>query len=521
MRVAAALAVIVLSGGIGCSSSDDGSSGDSSSGAWRAGTFPSSSSVASQCATPRSGSSPVTGRPYSDRAGSTTLENSWLRAWTHELYLWYREVPDLDPAAASTTEAYFGLLKTSATTASGHPKDKFHFTYPTTEWEQISQTGVSAGYGATWAVIASRPPRNIRVAYTQPGSPATGVKLARGAKVLAVDGVDAVNAGDQASVDKLNAGLFPPLPGGSHTFSVLDLGASSPRTVTMTAASITETPVQNVKTLDAPGGPVGYMLFNDHIATAENLLVKAFQQLAAAKVKDLVLDIRYNGGGYLDMASEVAFMIAGSGPTSGKTFELTRFNDQYPNTNPVEGGSLQPTPFHTTSLGFSGPQGVALPTLNLSRVFVLSTDSTCSASEAIVNGLRGVDVEVILVGGTTCGKPYGFYPADNCGTTYFSIQFEGVNDKGFGDYSDGFSPANVATTTGVEVPGCAVADDFGHALGDPHEGQLAAALNYRIDKRCPAVSASAASGAVEGDQAWHVEVPKGPWRENRILRQGR
>ena len=58
-----------------------------------------------------------------------------------------------------------------------------------------------------------------------------------------------------------------------------------------------------------------------------------------------------------------------------------------------------------------------------------------------MNGLRGVGVEVIQIGSTTCGKPYGFYPTDNCGTTYFTIQFKGVNDAGFGDYSDGFSPA--------------------------------------------------------------------------------
>ena len=76
--------------------------------------------------------------------------------------------------------------------------------------------------------------------------------------------------------------------------------------------------------------------------------------------------------------------------------------------------------------------GVALPSLNLSRVFILATGSTCSASEAIVNRLRGIDVEVVLIGDTTCGKPYGFYPTDNCGTTYFTVQFAGANAKGLG-----------------------------------------------------------------------------------------
>ena len=102
------------------------------------------------------------------------------------------------------------------------------------------------------------------------------------------------------------------------------------------------------------------------------------------------------------------------------------------------------TPFHSTAQGFSLPDGQALPTLNLSRVYVLVGSGTCSASEAIVNGLRGVGVTVNLIGATTCGKPYGFYPTDNCDTTYFAIQFQGVNQLGQGDYADGFAPTCAA-----------------------------------------------------------------------------
>jgi hypothetical protein len=107
---------------------------------------------------------------------------------------------------------------------------------------------------------------------------------------------------------------------------------------------------------------------------------------------------------------------------------------------------------------------------------VLTGGSTCSASEAIINSLQGVNVQVIQIGSTTCGKPYGFYPADNCAVTYFSIQFQGVNAKNFGDYPDGFTPQNTVATEGVLVPGCSVADDFTHTLGDPAEGRLGAEL---------------------------------------------
>jgi hypothetical protein len=107
-------------------------------------------------------------------------------------------------------------------------------------------------------------------------------------------------------------------------------------------------------------------------------------------------------------------------------------------------------------------------------------------------------------------------PQDNCGTTYFTIQFQGVNAKGFGDYPDGFEPAG---TTSAGVPGCKVADDFTHALGDPNEARLAAALQYRLalqqgsSQTCPTISASIANAlTVPGGEG---EALRNIWRENR------
>ena len=510
------IAVTALAGASGCGDGGTSSVGPSASG-WTAGRFEPAATFEAQCAAPRTGTDPSTGRPYPDKPGSVVTENNWLRSWSHDLYLWYRELPDQNPASYSTSD-YFNLLKTSATTPSGNPKDKFHFTYGTAQWIALSQSGVEAGYGAQFVVIASRPPRNIVVAYTQPDSPAAAVGLARGARILTVDGVDVTNAGDATSVNTLNEGLFPSNPGASHSFSILDLGASAPRTVAMVAANVTSVPVQNVRTVGTRSGQVGYMLFNDHIATAEQQLIDAFSQLQG--VSDLVLDIRYNGGGYLDIASEVAYMIAGPGPTAGQAFERTAFNDKYPTTNPVTGERLTPTLFHNTAVGFSAPRGQALPALGLSRVFVLTSPNTCSASEAIVNGLRGVGVQVIQIGTTTCGKPYGFYPEDNCGTTYFTIEFQGVNAQGFGDYPDGFSPANTPSRPGVVLPGCSVADDFTRELGDPAEARFEAALTYRDNQSCPAAAASSSNpDLVRGASTTDGVMHKSPWRENRIYRR--
>ena len=508
-------------GGGGGGGNVAGNPGGSTS--WTPGVFLPSGTFQAQCFAPRSGIDPSTGQPYPDVQGATVDENNWLRSWSNELYLWYSEITDRDPSTFGTP-AYFDLLKTFATTASGSPKDKFHFTFPTDEWIALSQSGVSAGYGAEWAIIRATPPRQVVVAITQPNSPATTppANLARGATILEIDGVDMVNANTQAEVDTLNAGLFPSQVGETHVFTVQDLGSMATRSVTLQAANVTSVPVQNVGTVPTATGDVGYMLCNEHISTSEQALIDAINQLSAAGITDLFLDLRYNGGGFLDIASELAYMIAGTVPTAGQTFELLEFNDKHPVTNPVTGQPLTPIPFHTQSLGFSAAPGQALPTLSLPRVFVLTGPNTCSASESIMNSLSGVNVEVIQVGSTTCGKPYGFFAFDNCGTTYFSIQFRGVNAQGFGDYTDGFSPSNTVGPVGSLTPGCSVADDFTNALGDPMEGRFAAALEYRNSQTCPTPSGIVVSGMAKSDATAPLSavdglVHKSPWLENKSL----
>jgi len=129
-------------------------------------------------------------------------------------------------------------------------------------------------------------------------------------------------------------------------------------------------------------------------------------------------------------------------------------------------------------------------------------------------------LQVIQIGTTTCGKPYCLYPQDNFGTTYFAIEFQGVNAQGFGDYPDGFSPANTTSSPGVALPGCSVADDFSHALGDPAEARLSAALGYLANQSCPAPAAASTNpDMVRGASTTDGLAHKSPWRENRIYRR--
>ena len=455
-------------------------------------TLVASSTVANRCEAPRSGSS-------IDKPGTLLDEQTWVRSWVDETYLWYREVPTTYlPQSFATAKAYFDVLKTTATTASGKPKDQFHFTYTTAEWE-ASLNGVELGYGMLLALTRTPPPRKAVVTIVEPGSPAALAGLRRGDELQAVDGVDFVNAPDAASVNIINDGLFPQAQG-AHTLAFSRNG--TPISARLQAVEVNTSAVQNERIIDTPTGKVGYLTFNTHNNVAERQLVETMRRFQAAGISDLVLDVRYNGGGYLDVASELAYMIAGPQITAGKTFEQVLANDK---TRPEA-----PVPFHAQSQGFAGPnplpKGTLLPSLGLKRVTLLTTGNTCSASEAIINGLRGVDVQVNLIGGTTCGKPYGFYPTPNCGTTYFAVQFQGVNAKGYGDFADGMAPT------------CDVTDDYQHQLGDPAEGMLAAALRYRSSGSCtPATGAIRLLSSMESPADTAARLLRPAYKEIAII----
>src|SRR5205823_2416950 len=145
----------------------------------------------------------------------------------------------------------------------------------------------------------------------------------------------------------LNAGLLPSSVE-RHALSILDQGAASPRMVRLQAVNVTGYPVPGVWARSGTGRSIGSMLFNARLATSEAALISAVNTLKAnpTPITDLVIDIRYNGGGFLDIASELAYMIAGPGPTVGQTFELQQFNGKHPSTNPVTGTPIAPTLFH-------------------------------------------------------------------------------------------------------------------------------------------------------------------------------
>ncbi len=452
--------------------------------------------------------------------GSLSLEKQWIRSYVDEAYLWREQVPRVNaalytgPSVEQALDDYFHALRTPERTASGALRDRFSFTFPSAEWQALAQGGVEQGYGLEWSQASKTPPRGLRIAYVEPGGPAAKAGLQRGDRLVMVDGVNA-DAVDQGGIDVLNAALYPTAGGRGHSFLFSRAGGMEVSAY-LSSAAVAKQPVLLSQVLTAADGRrVGHLVFNDHIAPAEAQLIDAVREFKQQGIADLMLDLRYNGGGYLYIASELAYMIAGPQRSQDKVFEQLRYNSRRSADNQSPSAR---TPFFTESCLYDGKVCTLeqpLPTLNLARVYVLTQAGTCSASESIINGLRGIGVEVIQIGGRSCGKPYGFTAKDNCGMSYFPIEFVGNNAAGFGDYADGFEPGGSGP---AGLPGCRVADDLSRPLGDSREAMLAAALAHRIDGRCPPESTSSSKPlAAPGEAGLAWALKRSPLRENRFL----
>jgi C-terminal processing protease CtpA/Prc len=216
--------------------------------------------------------------------------------------------------------------------------------------------------------------------------------------------------------------------------------------------------VSVTRVFDVGGRRVGYIFFRNFVEPSFQALADAFATLGAARVNEVVLDLRYNGGGLVDVARYLGSLLGGR-RTEGQVFAHYAHNDRYASRN--------------EALRFDAQPGA----LMLDRLVVIASGASASASELVINGLRPF-IPVVIVGDHTYGKPVGQYVIPFCDKILAPVSFYLRNANGEGDYFDGL-PAD-----------CPATDDLDAELGDPVEASLHEALTVIATGACTPADAA-------------------------------
>ncbi|MDY8138895.1 S41 family peptidase [Aquimarina sp. 2201CG5-10] len=421
---------------------------------------------------------------------SSVLEiNNFIYRGMNSFYVYKADVPDLanDRFSSdqeftdflngfSSPEAIFEGLRTQETVTVGSEQIKVdEFSFLVDDYVALEQAfdGITRNNGMEFGLVRyPNNPSNVfgYVRYILPGTDAESKSVQRGDIFNTIDGTQITdqNFSSLLAPDTYTIGLA--------TFDGNDVTATG-ESVELTKVQYTENPVFIARTLDVGGSPAGYLMYNSFTADFDAQLNNAFAQFKSDGVTNLILDLRYNGGGSVASAIDLSSMITGQ--FNGEIIITEEWNAEFQqalqNDNPERLINRFDNQIRT---------GAAINSLNLTKVYILTTRSTASASELVINGLDPY-ITVVQVGAASRGKfqaSVTLYDSSNFarqganpGHTY-AIQplvFRSLNSVGFTDFFGGF------------IPEIEVSEDFTNlgTLGDPNEPLLKAAIDDILGNR--------------------------------------
>jgi len=356
----------------------------------------------------------------------------------NQYYFWYKQMPVVtktdykDPYTLLTAMEYKTLDRWS-----------FIQTYA----QYIAQsTGSFVGHGIQ---MGMDPTNQVRIAQIYSNSPLYTKGVRRGWIVKKLNGTPLAPiflTNDATAYSNL---IGAATAGITNTF-LFQTPAGKDSTISSAKASFTLNTVILADTLHLKSGITGHLVFDQFIPPSNQELQSAFTYFSQNNIKDLIVDLRYNGGGDLSVLTNMASYVAGSSKFNTPFLTLT-FNDKNAAAN-------QSFPFVS----------VAAP-LSITRLVVITTRGTASASEDFINGLKP-SFDVKTIGDTTNGKPvgmYGFgYPSHLPNYIFWPITFSLVNSAGQGEFYKGFAPLKY------------VPDDVTHDWNDRNEACLRESIYY-------------------------------------------
>ena len=426
---------------------------------------------------------PQTTTPSADDAiTNNAVVNDWILENMRELYYWNATIPANPDKTLSPLDFFDSILNTYDATVNPNG-DRFSWIEESAEELEASLSGETTTTGMEYGLFLRSSGSDeviAQVFYVLPGSPAQQAGIRRGDIISKVNG------------QLLNRTNYADLLFGSSTTFTFGLASVTNGTLvdtdvskTVTATVFQENPVFLDSIYTVGSKTVGYVVYNQFVPGANNSdaseydsqLDAIFSDFKAKGVNELVLDLRYNPGGYTSSSTNLASLI-GKGVGAGKLFFREEWNATItPALQRQYGSSFFVQNFADKAQNIGG---------NLTRLFVLTTDYTASASELIINGLRPY-MTVTTIGTTTYGKNVGSITiTDDTGQIKWGMQpivFKSYNSAGQSDYAAGFAP-NVE----VEEPLSLL------PLGDTREALLSAALGQITGS-----TANARAGVVNGN----------------------
>ena len=382
-------------------------------------------------------------------------QNRFVYDVLDQWYLWENTLPNIDPDSFSSPEALLDTLVANAPEV-----DRFSYITDQASSDAFFQDGEFVGLGFTSRNIDNQ----LLLALVFTGSPADQAGLERGFEIISVNNIDVATT--LAAGNNVNFG--------SNTIGqIVDIeykdlaGDIFATTIIKDTLSVDTIPVSSI--IDNNGVSTGYLHFYTFIEPSSTALANAFAEFNSANISELIVDVRYNGGGLVSVAEYLAGLIGGTN-TAGEVLA-----DQLHNAKRAAENDR--------TIRFADQTNA----LDLTRVVFITAGGTASASELVINGLTPF-LNVVLVGDTTFGKPVGQYGFDFCGNTLFPVAFETLNANFEGEYYDGL------------VVDCPADDDLFSELGNVTESSLAEALNYLDTGSCSAVLTSPKSSKTQAEE---------------------
>ncbi|MEE2023996.1 S41 family peptidase [Alkalimonas mucilaginosa] len=384
---------------------------------------------------------------------STASANAEAFCLMFQDYLWYREMPErVNLNQFNSADQLVRAVRAS--------HDRFSYVLSAEEYEARFIDARFFGYGMSFQIVDNESALLIRFVYSDGSAAENG--LQRGDRITEIEGKTVaqwyadIEAGRATNDDMFGAND----DGVMRHFAWIKPDGNALQ-ADFIKREVTTNTVLHRSVLEKEGKRIGYLVFNSFIELSETELEQAFSYFKQQNIDELVLDVRYNGGGLIRVASQLASHIAW--PTlQNKTFVTFSHNDKNPQNNRTWQFSL-------------GQRGQSF--LNLSRVLVLTTPGSCSSSELVINSLTPF-IEVVQIGEATCGKPVGQQPEyfDRRQQVMFAVNFQTVNALGFGDYFDGL------------MPHCPVRETIPGDWGLETEALLQEALYYLSNESCSSAS---------------------------------